>query len=164
MLTSSPQIAKAVHEEVVTRDLVPAFVKLLKDNEAEVRTAIAGQIPRTYNQCFTLDNINLTVSTGFCAHLDRDTILNEVMTSIEDLVSDQSQHVRSALATQVSELAPLLGKEEYVHIFTIFCVAWCMELTVFKSGRPPIFCQCSCKCSKMSIPKFACTLFRNLIS
>ncbi len=39
------QIAKAVDEEVVTRDLVPAFVKLLKDTEAEVRTAIAGQIP-----------------------------------------------------------------------------------------------------------------------
>ena len=29
----------------MTRDLVPAFVKLLKDTEAEVRTAIAGQIP-----------------------------------------------------------------------------------------------------------------------
>lgn len=35
-------------EEVVTRDLVPAFVKLLKDTEAEVRTAIAGQIPGAY--------------------------------------------------------------------------------------------------------------------
>ena len=39
------QIAKAVDDETVTRDLVPAFVKLLKDSEAEVRTAIAGQIP-----------------------------------------------------------------------------------------------------------------------
>lgn len=39
------KIAKAVDEETVTRDLVPAFVKLLKDTEAEVRTAIAGQIP-----------------------------------------------------------------------------------------------------------------------
>jgi serine/threonine-protein phosphatase 2A regulatory subunit A len=39
------KIAKAVDEEVVNRDLVPAFVKLLKDTEAEVRTAIAGQIP-----------------------------------------------------------------------------------------------------------------------
>jgi hypothetical protein len=39
------QIAKAVDEEVVNRDLVPAFVKLLKDTEAEVRSAIAGQIP-----------------------------------------------------------------------------------------------------------------------
>ena len=42
------QIAKAVDDEVVTRDLVPAFVKLLKDTEAEVRTAIAGQIPGMY--------------------------------------------------------------------------------------------------------------------
>ena len=39
------QVAKAVDEETVSRDLVPAFVKLLKDTEAEVRTAIAGQIP-----------------------------------------------------------------------------------------------------------------------
>lgn len=43
-LTAS-QIAKAVDEEVISRDLVPAFIKLLKDTEAEVRTAIAGQIP-----------------------------------------------------------------------------------------------------------------------
>ena len=39
------QIAKAVDDEVVARDLVPAFVKLLKDAEAEVRSAAAGQIP-----------------------------------------------------------------------------------------------------------------------
>lgn len=45
-----PQIAKAVDEETVTRDLVPAFVKLLKDTEAEVRTAIAGQIPGKHCQ------------------------------------------------------------------------------------------------------------------
>lgn len=45
MLTFVIQIAKAVDEETLSRDLVPAFVKLLKDTEAEVRTAIAGQIP-----------------------------------------------------------------------------------------------------------------------
>jgi serine/threonine-protein phosphatase 2A regulatory subunit A len=36
------------------------------------------------------------------------------MPSIEELVSDQSQHVRAALGTQISGLAPILGKEEYV--------------------------------------------------
>jgi len=51
-----PQIAKAVDDEVVTRDLVPAFVKLLKDTEAEVRTAIAGQIPG--NRIFTASNLD----------------------------------------------------------------------------------------------------------
>ena len=34
------------------------------------------------------------------------------MTSIEDLVSDTSQHVRAALGTQISGLAPILGKDE----------------------------------------------------
>lgn len=81
---------------MVARDLVPSFVKLLKDNEAEVRTAIAGQIP------------------GFCALVDRTVLLNEIMGSIEDLVSDSSQHVRAALGTQISGLAPILGKQEYV--------------------------------------------------
>lgn len=36
------------------------------------------------------------------------------MPSIEELVSDQSQHVRAALGTQISGLAPILGKDEYV--------------------------------------------------
>ena len=97
------KIAKAVNEEVVTRDLVPAFVKLLKDSEAEVRTAIASQIP------------------GFCGLLDRETLLNEIMTSIEDLVSDPSQHVRAALGTQLSGLAPILGKDETIaHLLPMF--------------------------------------------
>ncbi|KAK7747116.1 protein phosphatase 2A structural subunit [Diatrype stigma] len=96
-------IAKAVDEEVVSRDLVPAFVKLLKDNEAEVRTAIAGQIP------------------GFCALVDRTTLLNDIMPSIEDLVSDTSQHVRAALGTQISGLAPILGKQETIdHLLPMF--------------------------------------------
>ncbi|POR37132.1 Protein phosphatase PP2A regulatory subunit A [Tolypocladium paradoxum] len=99
------KIAKAVDEEVVSRDLVPAFVKLLKDNEAEVRTAIAGQIP------------------GFCALVDRTTLLNDIMGSIEDLVSDTSQHVRAALGTQISGLAPILGKQEYAPTAANFTVA-----------------------------------------
>ncbi|KAK4059118.1 hypothetical protein Trihar35433_11214 [Trichoderma harzianum] len=97
------QIAKAVDEEVVSRDLVPAFVKLLKDNEAEVRTAIAGQIP------------------GFCGLVDRQTLLNDIMSSVEDLVSDTSQHVRAALGTQISGLAPILGKQETIdHLLPMF--------------------------------------------
>ncbi|KAF3141150.1 hypothetical protein TWF173_003523 [Orbilia oligospora] len=97
------KLAKAVGESVVRGDLVPAFVKLLKDTEAEVRTAIAGQIP------------------GFCGLLDRETLLNEIMTSVEDLVTDSSQHVRAALGTQISGLAPILGKEETIsHLLPMF--------------------------------------------
>ncbi|TKA75638.1 hypothetical protein B0A49_02327 [Cryomyces minteri] len=100
---SSHGIAKAVDEEVISRDLVPAFVKLLKDSEAEVKSAIAGQI------------------SGFCALLDRDVLLREVMPSIEELVSDQSEHVRASLGMQISGLAPILGKEDTInHLLPMF--------------------------------------------
>lgn len=97
------KIAKAVDDEVVTRDLVPAFIKLLKDTEAEVRTAIAGQIP------------------GFCKLVERETLLNEIMPAVEELVTDSSQHVRAALGSQISGLAPILGKEETInHLLPMF--------------------------------------------
>jgi serine/threonine-protein phosphatase 2A regulatory subunit A len=35
------------------------------------------------------------------------------MGTVENLVSDSSQHVRAALGTQISGLAPILGKQEY---------------------------------------------------
>ena len=49
------KIAKAVDDEVLARDLVPAFVKLLKDTEAEVRTAISGQIPGELDQSMNFE-------------------------------------------------------------------------------------------------------------
>ena len=57
--------------------------------------------------------------SGFCSLLDRETLLQEVMPSIEELVTDTSQHVRAALGTQISGLAPILGKEKLVERFFI---------------------------------------------
>jgi len=68
-------------------------VQLLKDNEAEVRTAAAGQIP------------------GFAKLITPDIILSRLISHIRDLSIDQSQHVRAALGGQITGLAPLLGKE-----------------------------------------------------
>jgi len=90
---------------------VPAFVKLLKDSEAEVRTAIAGQIPgKKPLFLFIIPRAHRII--GFCKLIDRTILLNDVMTTVEDLVSDTSQHVRAALGTQISGLAPILGKQE----------------------------------------------------
>ena len=58
------KIAKAVDEEVVARDLVPSFVKLLKDTEAEVRSAIAGQIPGRFQPATVADSL-LTICRRF---------------------------------------------------------------------------------------------------
>ncbi|KAK5173796.1 protein phosphatase 2A structural subunit [Saxophila tyrrhenica] len=97
------KVAKAVDEEVVARDLVPAFIKLLKDAEAEVRSAVAGQIP------------------GFCQLVEHQTLLRDIMPAIEDLVTDSSQHVRAAFGNQISGLAPILGKQETTeHLLPMF--------------------------------------------
>jgi serine/threonine-protein phosphatase 2A regulatory subunit A len=48
------QLSEAVGVELVREELVNHYVQLLKDNEAEVRTAAAGQIP----------GIVITVSNG----------------------------------------------------------------------------------------------------
>jgi serine/threonine-protein phosphatase 2A regulatory subunit A len=88
---------------VVRDELVMAFVHLLKDNEAEVRTAGAGQVP------------------GFAKLVDQDIILARLMPCVRDLASDSSQHVRAALATQISGLAPLLGKDATIeHLLPLF--------------------------------------------
>ena len=39
------QLAEAIGTELVREELIGQYVQLLKDNEAEVRTAGAGQIP-----------------------------------------------------------------------------------------------------------------------
>lgn len=75
---------------------VPAFVNLMKDSEAEVRTAISKQIP------------------GFSTLISREVILQEVIPNVEVLSQDSSQHVRAALASEISRLAPLLGKEKTI--------------------------------------------------
>jgi serine/threonine-protein phosphatase 2A regulatory subunit A len=40
-----PQLAEAVGVDLVRDELIVQYVQLLKDNEAEVRTAASGQIP-----------------------------------------------------------------------------------------------------------------------
>jgi serine/threonine-protein phosphatase 2A regulatory subunit A len=75
----------------------------LRDNEAEVRSATAGQLP------------------GFCAFLKPDVVLREILPCVKDLVADGSQHVRAAVATEISGLAPILGKDLVIeHLLNVF--------------------------------------------
>jgi len=97
------ELAEAVGEEIVRSDMTDAFVQLLKDNEAEVRTAGSGQIP------------------GFSKLLQRESILRKILPCVNQLSSDNSQHVRAALAKQISGLAPLFGKEATTeHLLPLF--------------------------------------------
>ena len=53
--------------------------------------------------------------------VDREVILAKILPCVRDLSTDTSQHVRAALATQISGLAPLLGREASLeHILPLF--------------------------------------------
>ena len=100
--------------EIIHEELLPTFVSLLRDGEAEVKTAICTQIPGNF-----MINIQVfsTRSLGFCEVLDIDVIKKQILAPVREIVVDPSQHVRASLASNITGLAPLLGKDMYV-LFT----------------------------------------------
>jgi serine/threonine-protein phosphatase 2A regulatory subunit A len=108
--------------ELVREELVGHFVQLLKDNEAEVRTAAAGQIPGESQRFCSQNAFLIVLFSGFCKLLEKDVIIARVVPFVRDLCQDSSQHVRAALAIQITGLAPLLGKdatnEHLLQLFT----------------------------------------------
>ncbi|XP_078593601.1 serine/threonine-protein phosphatase 2A 65 kDa regulatory subunit A beta isoform-like isoform X2 [Branchiostoma floridae x Branchiostoma japonicum] len=107
------ELQMAVGPEITKKELVPAFQGLLKDCEAEVRAAAANKVKE------------------FCENLPEDIREATIMTSIlpcvkwsfslQDLVSDANQHVKSALASVIMGLSPILGKDNTVeHLLPLF--------------------------------------------
>ncbi|KAF7071974.1 hypothetical protein CFC21_077181, partial [Triticum aestivum] len=86
------ELCEAVGPEPTRADLVPAYVRLLRDNEAEVRIAAAGKV------------------TKFCRILSPQLAIQHILPCVKELSSDSSQHVRSALASVIMGMAPVLGK------------------------------------------------------
>lgn len=43
--------------------------------------------------------------------IDEMTVMDKILPCIKDLVIDTNQHVRAAVATNICELAPILGKD-----------------------------------------------------
>lgn len=103
------ELQKAVGPEITRTDLVSAFQSLLKDTEAEVRSAAASKVKE------------------FCANLDKTNQVQIIMTSIlpyvKELVSDPNQHVKSALASVIMGLSPILGVYNTVeHLLPLFLI------------------------------------------
>src|SRR3984957_3220632 len=58
---------------------------------------------------------------GFSKLLEKEVILARIVPCVRDLSQDSSQHVRAALANQISGLAPLLGKDATIeHLLPLF--------------------------------------------
>lgn len=74
--------------------LIDPFVSLMKDNEGEVRKAIAKQLP------------------GFCELVtDVKLIDSKIIPVVNELSQDPQENVRASLASTVAGLSPILPKE-----------------------------------------------------
>lgn len=82
---------------VFRNELVPAFVQLLSDTEAEVRVASAKKV------------------SPFCQFVEVDKIVESILPHVKELSTDSSQYVRISLASVAMQLAPLLGKNETIN-------------------------------------------------
>lgn len=94
-------------QEITKSDLVPAFQSLLKDTEAEVRAAAAHKV------------------RDFCQNLDsyqqETIIMTQILPFVKELVADPNQHVKSALASVIMGLSPILGKHNTIeHLLPLF--------------------------------------------
>ncbi|KAL5973971.1 hypothetical protein ACLOJK_030631 [Asimina triloba] len=87
------ELCEAVGPESTRADLVPAYVRLLRDNEAEVRIAAA------------------VIMTKFCRILNPQLAIQHILPCVKELSSDSSQHVRSTLASAIMGMARVLGKD-----------------------------------------------------
>ncbi len=93
---------EAVGIDVSKGELVQLFVKLLKDTEAEVRTAAAFKVTPVCKFVVDGNNNSSTIEQ---------VVLKQVLPCVKELAVDPSQHVRAALATNIMGLAPILGKQ-----------------------------------------------------
>lgn len=80
---------------------------LLKDCEAEVRAAVAHKVK------------------DFCEQLPHDTrentIMQNILPHVKQLVTDANQHVKSALASVIMGLSPIVGKDATIeHLLPLF--------------------------------------------
>lgn len=68
-------------------------MSLIKDSEGEVKILSIGQAPT------------------FAKKVDQSVVIEKILPCIKELVIDTNQHVRAAVATNISGFAPILGKD-----------------------------------------------------
>ena len=119
MLTVRFQLQQALGEQLTKTTLVHAFASLLKDPEAEVRAAASNRLRgkrRLFISLFWLRLGLVSCSVEFSEKLGSDyrtdAILTQIMPCVQQLANDANQHVKSALASVIMGLSPIIGKDK----------------------------------------------------
>lgn len=103
------KISKNFVDEDLSK-LIDPFISLMKDNEGEVRKAIAKQLP---SFCELLNQYPSTKSS----------ILNKIIRVVNELSQDPHESVRSSLASSITSLSPILEKQSTIDkLLPIFLV------------------------------------------
>lgn len=93
--------------------MVPTFQSLLRDTEAEVRAAAANKVcDFCRNLCPPSGTLSNDPNTQTSNAVDS-IIMTSILPVVKGLVADTNQHVKSALASVIMGLSPILGKQRY---------------------------------------------------
>lgn len=100
-----PELCDALGPAAIRMHLLPAYRDILKDTEPEVQTAAAFEVTEFVKRVVALPAAGSGQKSGM------DLAIDEIFPIVEQLVTDNSPHVRSALASNIMGLAPVLGSD-----------------------------------------------------
>ena len=86
-------VSGVMGNQVANNSLCECFENLLRDSEAEVRSAAAGNISK------------------MCSRIRKDVMIDRVLPIVNQIVTDSSDHARAACAAVINDLASLLGRD-----------------------------------------------------
>jgi len=96
------ELEKVLGKDISKAELAPMLVRLLQDQEKEVRMAASLRVPQICHEHDAEERKTLITTTVF--------------RHVADLCSDQSQHVRVSISSSLLDLGPVLGKEKSVEL------------------------------------------------
>merc|ERR1719400_838867 len=132
------EFAKAVELEYLKSDLIPMFINLAQDEQDSVRLLaveacvsissllqsedVEQLVMPTMRQCSEDKSwrVRYMVADKF-TDFQETVIMSNILPCVQDLVMDANQHVKSALASVIMGLSPILGKNNTIeHLLPLF--------------------------------------------
>lgn len=147
------ELCAALGPQATREDLLPAFLLLLRDIEPEVRTAAAFKVTEITKRVVALPPMP--------GSMDADTgvklAVRDILPIVREHVSDNSQHVRAALASNIMGLAPVVGVDVTVkHLVEVV-------LALLKDEFPDVRLNVISRLDKVSFIMSVDTLSRELL-
>lgn len=87
------------------------FLSLIKDSEGEVKILSIGQASGKKKKKLSFLFYTELFLLAFSKMIEKTVVVEKILPCFKELVTDTNQHVRAAVATNISGFAPILGKD-----------------------------------------------------